>query len=95
MIADCHTHIDGSNPDNPTAAHAQAHQEIDACFVLAATGENRAKSNKQAAEYASKNKDKVFAFAAVNPVQDKVAQKAVNSAIGNAGFSGGCGMPLR
>ena len=84
MITDCHTHIDGSD----SASHAEAYQEIDACFVLANSGENRTESNTHAAEYAAKNKDKIYAFAAVNPVQDKVTQKAVNSAIGNVGFSG-------
>jgi len=88
MITDCHTHIDSSPSDNPTAAHAEAYREIDACFVLAASGVDRTESNTRTAEYAARNKGKIFAFAAVNPVHDKVAHKAVNAAVCNAGFAG-------
>ena len=84
MIADCHTHTNGSGPENTVALHAEAYREIDVCFVLSASADE----NKAAAEYAAGKAGKVYAFAAFNPVTEKVAQKPVASAIPNAGFCG-------
>lgn len=88
MIADCHTHINCPSVDSDSAAHAEAYQDIDACFVLAMELDDRAKANAQAAEYAAANPGKVYAFAAFDPVNDKVGESAVAAAIPNAGFAG-------
>lgn len=88
MITDCHTHIDCSDLDNASANHVEAYRDIDACFVLSIPGKKRAESNKQTLEYASKKPGKIYGFAAVDPISDKVALKAVKSAICNSGFSG-------
>jgi hypothetical protein len=84
MIADCHTHINSSGSDNATATHAETYQDIDICFVLSASSDE----NKAVAEYAAGKPGKMYAFAAFNPTTEKVTQKAVASAISNAGFCG-------
>lgn len=83
MIADCHTHI-SSTSGNGTAAHAEAYQDIDICFVLSASADE----NKATAEYATGHPGKMYALAAYNPTTDKVTQKAVAAAIPNSGFCG-------
>ena len=84
MIADCHTHLSCPTSGNAAATHAEAYRDIDVCFVLSKSGDE----NKAVSEYAASNSGKTYAFAAFNPVTEKVAQKAVTSAIPNAGFCG-------
>lgn len=88
MIADCHTHINCPGYDSDTAAHAETYRDIDICFVLSHGYSDRAEQNQQAAKYAFDHPNKVYAFASVDPVTDKVSLKDVSAAISGSGFAG-------
>jgi len=87
MIIDCHTHIKCPSSSIDTAEHLDACEKIDACVVLTDDSGDVIQANKEISKYAREH-DKVIAFAALNPVEDKTGVKSVNSATKDMGFDG-------
>ena len=87
MIVDCHTHLYCPQRGTLIAEHTAACEKVDACFVLGSVGGDRAAMNQELADYVSSN-SKAYGFAAINPVEDPVSQKAVKALTLDQGLSG-------
>ena len=87
MIVDCHTHIRNPSNDIDIAEHLDACGNVDACMVLSDSSVDGEQANKAVSEYAQQN-EKIVGFAAVNPLTDKIALKAVKSAIRDSDLKG-------
>ena len=87
MIVDCHTHLQCPDRGSLAAEHAAACEKVDACFVLAGLGGDRASLNQELAEYVA-NHSNAYGFAVINPADDPVKLKAVKSLTLDRGLSG-------
>jgi hypothetical protein len=72
------------------AEHAAALENVDACFVLASGGADRAAVNRQLTDYVG-GKPNAYGFAVINPAEEPVNQKAVKALTLDAGL---CGLVL-
>lgn len=86
MIVDCHTHIKSLSDSLAVADFLEVVEKVDACFLLADPCDQGADS-KQLTEQVRQN-SKLIGFASVNPLEDKLTDKAITSAISGAGFHG-------
>lgn len=87
MIVDCHTHLHSPQRGLVVDEHAAMCENVDACFVLASVGSDRAAANQELADYVS-DKPKVYGFAIINPAEDLVSQKAVKAMTLDMGLRG-------
>lgn len=78
MIVDCHTHLHCPTRGLLTEEHRRLCSGVDACFVLAALGENREGINADLDAYL-RQAPKVYGFAAINPVQDGISVKQLKT----------------
>jgi predicted TIM-barrel fold metal-dependent hydrolase len=87
MIADCHTHIKSTAGQADIADHLEACQQINACIVLATSGESSEKSNKDLSDYI-KNQPKMAGFGIFDPLSDKPTPKNIKSLTKDLGLKG-------
>ena len=87
MIVDCHTHLYCPQRGTLIAEHTAACEKVDACFVLAGLGGDRAAMNQELSRYVSNN-PKAYGFAVINPAEDPISKKAVKALTLDQGLSG-------
>ena len=89
MIIDCHTHLPRAVEQTGGASELLASAEmVDACIVLAHSGENSEEINKKLLGYVSRYKNKLLGFAYVNPICDAITPKALSNLIEKNNFKG-------
>ncbi len=87
MIVDCHTHV-YSLDDAGTSAHLAAAETVDACIVLARHDDSHDAVNRKLSEYVSRHKDRMVGFAVVDPTQDRIEGRTLQSQMQNLGLDG-------
>jgi len=89
MIVDCHTYLPEVVEQTGGALELLASSEmIDACIVLAHTGENSEEVNKKLLGYVASYRDKLLGFAYVNPTCDAITAKSLSNLIDKNKFKG-------
>lgn len=90
MIVDCHTHLQCPQRGLLVDEHAAISEKVDACFVMAGSGGNRAVANQELTDYV-RNRPTAYGFAVIHPAEDAVSQKALKAMTLDQGL---CGLVL-
>jgi hypothetical protein len=88
MIVDCHTHISAAGDNVQLANYIVSSEAVDACIVLATTGNSSRQTNEKLAAYVGKYEEKMAGFAIVEPTRDKVDVKSIASITEKLGLKG-------
>ncbi len=80
MIVDCHTHV-RSLGEVDTSEHLTAVETVDACIVLASPDDSHETVNRKLSEYMERNKTRMVGFAVVDPTQDRIDEKSLQSQV--------------
>ncbi len=80
MIVDCHTHVRSSS-EVDASEHLAAVETVDACIILASPDDSHEVVNRKLSEYTDRNRAKMVGFAVVDPTQDRIDEKSLQSQV--------------
>ena len=75
MIVDCHTHISCPGCKITPDDHYASSATVDVCLILGSPDNANQQGNRQLSDYVARNPQKMFGFAAVNPLVDDISVK--------------------
>lgn len=76
MIVDCHTHIGTDADELKVAEHLDAAETVDISIVMASCGSDK-NINRSLSDYISTHSEKLVGFALLDPLKEKIAEKAL------------------